>query len=310
MRGGFLLLFLFLSSAQAADLRFRVVSANLSSGNQQNYNGGEGLRILKGLRPDVVLIQEFRFRENRAEDFQAFATELGEGYSVHRESTDGDTTGAIPNGVISRFPIMESGEWEDPIPGNRDFVWARLDLPGDRELFAVSLHLKASNDAPSREKRVQEARALISLLREHMSPDDYLVVGGDLNTRQRNEQAIEILGDLVSESRPPQNPTLDETLSGTSMNGRYAYDWVLGNLRLNELQIPVRFYAEGAPDVAIREFPQGLIFDSSVFEPLHVVPGVQAGDSRANGIQHLAVVKDYLLPVADPDGTLPVCQTR
>src|SRR5262245_29371999 len=44
----------------AGCVRVRVVAANLSSGNFFNYDGGEGVRILEGLRPDIILIQEWR----------------------------------------------------------------------------------------------------------------------------------------------------------------------------------------------------------------------------------------------------------
>jgi endonuclease/exonuclease/phosphatase family metal-dependent hydrolase len=302
MRRGFILsLITFYSVCVFAQLAkadgLRIVAANLSSGNQQNYDAGDGRRILSGLKPDVVLIQEFRYKENTPENFRELVDEsFGPEYSYFRESIEGDTTGAIPNGVISRFPILSAGEWEDPIPGNRDFAWARLDLPGDRELFAISVHLKASNDAASREKRVQEARSLIALIREQVSPDDYVVLGGDLNTRARTEQAIEVLAELLSEQRPPRTLNRDESMTGTSMNGRYAYDWVLANRALQQLETPVKFFSAEDSINAALSFESGLIFDSTLFEPLALVPGVRREDSRAPGMQHLAVVKDFELP--------------
>jgi hypothetical protein len=40
----------------------------------------------------------------------------------------------IANGSISRWPILESGEWDAPLRGTRDFVWARIDIPGPKDL--------------------------------------------------------------------------------------------------------------------------------------------------------------------------------
>src|SRR5689334_14110649 len=42
----------------------RVVASNLSSGPKQSYDPGEGIRLLKGLRPDVALIQEMNYGQN------------------------------------------------------------------------------------------------------------------------------------------------------------------------------------------------------------------------------------------------------
>jgi len=36
--------------------------------------------------------------------------------------------------------IVEAGEWDDPRVGNRDFAWARIDIPGPVDLWAVSVH--------------------------------------------------------------------------------------------------------------------------------------------------------------------------
>ncbi|MEI9961581.1 MAG: hypothetical protein WDM76_10760 [Limisphaerales bacterium] len=42
-------------------------------------------------------------------------------------------------------------------------------------------------------------------------------------------------------------------------------------------------------------FPTGLVFDSRVYTPLTDVPPVQSDDSGQ--AQHMAVVKDFLMPV-------------
>ncbi|NQX01675.1 hypothetical protein HQ447_13540, partial [bacterium] len=45
-------------SAAAADEVIRIMAANITSGNNQSYDPGEGNRIFQGLDPDVVLVQE------------------------------------------------------------------------------------------------------------------------------------------------------------------------------------------------------------------------------------------------------------
>src|SRR3954469_5439484 len=100
-------------AALAQPIQVRIVAANLTSGNQQSYspdNGnhsnleGAGARILKGLKPDVVLIQEFN---TSIPTRQWVNATLGQEYTYYQE-----TGKAIPNGVISRYPIVESGEWD------------------------------------------------------------------------------------------------------------------------------------------------------------------------------------------------------
>jgi len=133
--------------AQAEPLALRLVAANLTSDKQQTYspdNGnhsnpeGAGARILKALQPDVVLIQEFN---TSVPTRQWVNATLGENFFFARENQPG----GIPNGVISRFPITASGSWDDPALDNREFFWARIRLPGGRDLWAVSLHLHAKN---------------------------------------------------------------------------------------------------------------------------------------------------------------------
>jgi len=46
------------------EVRLRLVAANTTSGTQQSYDPGHGIRIFQGLKPDVVMIQEFNYGDN------------------------------------------------------------------------------------------------------------------------------------------------------------------------------------------------------------------------------------------------------
>jgi hypothetical protein len=128
--GFFLLSF---NSPASAD-PIRIVAANLTSGNKQSYDLGEGIRILQALKPDIALIQEWNYKDNSQAAMREFVDQVfGTEYSFFREKN-----AQIPNGVISRFPIIKSGEWDDDLVDNRDFAFARLDLPGDIELSATN----------------------------------------------------------------------------------------------------------------------------------------------------------------------------
>ena len=108
------------------DVRVRLMSANLTSGNGQSYDPGHGTRIFQGTDPDIVMIQEFNYGSNSNADIQSFvSTAFGPTFSYYREG------GAqIPNGIVSRYPIVAFGEWNDSSVANRDFAWARIDIPG------------------------------------------------------------------------------------------------------------------------------------------------------------------------------------
>lgn len=172
----------------------RVVAANLSSGSGQSYTPGEGVRILQGTAPDVVLVQEFNYNgdgdgaSNEAADFQIMANQIIYGSSSGASDgtqayyyREGDA-GSIPNGVISKYPILDSGEWDDSFMTDRDYAWARIDVPGAIDLYAVSLHIKASSGTADKEKRTNEATQLKSFVAANVPDAAYLVIGGDFNT--------------------------------------------------------------------------------------------------------------------------------
>lgn len=204
---------------------------------------------------------------------------FGVGFYVHRER------GAqIPNGVVSRWPIKESGVWEDSECPNRELVWARIDVPGAVDLWAVSVHF-LTRDAATRDR---EGRELAARLREHVPPADYLVVGGDLNTKSADEPVLRTLGELVSTRRLPADA---RGRTGTNASRRRPYDWVLPDADLEAFHVPV--------EIGGQRYPEGLVFDSRVFGALKAVAPARKSDSAADQMQHMAVVKDFLIPSSE-----------
>jgi hypothetical protein len=74
----------------------------------------------------------------------------------------------------------------------------------------------------------------------------------------------------------------------TNANRNKPYDWVLADEDLHRLSVPLGLGA--------RKFPHGLVFDSRTYEPLSEVAPVQRGDSGAPNMQHMAVVRDFVVP--------------
>ena len=271
-------------TVSADGLRLRIAAANLTSGNGQNYDPGEGIDILQGIDPDICLIQEFNYQGNTAANLRTFVdTAFGTSFSFFRE------TGAqIPNGVISRYPIVQSGQWNDPQLTNRDFVWAKIDLPGEKDLWAVSVHLHSSGGAGSRQTEAQE---IVSKINATVTAGDYLVIGGDFNTDTRSEACLSTLAAVVLTAGP--YPADKNGNQNTNAGRSKPYDAVYPDADLHALRTPVR--------IGNNSFTNGTVIDTRVYTPIADLAPAQADSSSASNMQHMAVIRDFLIPLpADP----------
>ena len=258
---------------------FTVMAANTTSGTLQQYEAA-GIRIFQALRPDIVAIQEFNVdhaggRRGFVDD--VFGPEFG--YMVE----GGDEP--IPNGVISRWPIIASGEWIDAQVNDRDFAWATIDIPGDRDLHVVSVHLHAAGGSSSRQV---EAQTLLSRIQTSFPPDAYIVVAGDFNTGSRSEACVQTLTTILSDARVPVDQIGDDD---TNANRDSPYDWVMPNRALDDCHTALR--------VGGMTFVDGIVFDTRLWAapPAPALPG----DSGVPGMQHMAVMKAFSVEGPSPD---------
>jgi endonuclease/exonuclease/phosphatase family metal-dependent hydrolase len=283
------------SGVAQGEERLRIMAANTSSGNFQSYpESGPGARIFQAIAPDVVLIQEWNVNSTRngpndADALRGWVDEIfGADFHFFREPGGQ----SIPNGVISRFPIRESGEWDDTKVGDRDFAWSRIDIPGEQDLWVVSVHLSTMAG-----KRGDQARALVDTIRRHGVPDeDFLVIGGDFNTDRRNEAVPTTLRALVDTMAPYPHDGGDPEDGDTNANRNKPYDWLLADGELTMLEIPL--------EIGEMSFPDGLVFDSRKFTQQELdqnFPPVRRNDSGATNMQHMAVVRDFRLAGGGPD---------
>ncbi|WP_369945191.1 lamin tail domain-containing protein [Vitiosangium sp. GDMCC 1.1324] len=264
--------------AELASVRLRLVAANITSGNAQSYDPGEGTRIFQGLKPDVVMIQEFNYGDNSATAIRSFVnTAFGTSYSYYRES------GAqIPNGIISRYPILASGEWDDTQVTNRDFAWARIDIPGSKDLWVVSVHLLTSSSSV----RNTEATNLVSFIKANIPTGDYLAIGGDFNSDSRSESLFSTFSQVVSTSSP--YPADRNGNTNTNAARAKPYDHVLVDSDLLAYQTSVV--------IGSSSFSGGLVADTRVYSPISELSPALSADSGATNMQHMAIVKDFLIP--------------
>jgi endonuclease/exonuclease/phosphatase family metal-dependent hydrolase len=258
----------------------RIVAANLTSDNGQSYDPGHGVRILQGIHPDVVLMQEFKYGDNTPTAIRSFVdTTFDPTFAYFRE-----TNAIIPNGVISRYPIADGGTWVDPEVIDRGFAWARIDLPGPKDLWAVSVHLLNTGTAGERNN---EATAVLGYINAKVpSLDAFVVIGGDLNTPTRTESCFTTLGARFVTTGPW--PVDQANNSNTNAKRQLPYDWVIASTALDPMEIPVAIGASS--------FPSGLVVDTRVYTPITDLSPALQTDSAASNMQHMAVVRDFLIP--------------
>ncbi len=258
--------------------KIRIMAANTTSGNAQAYEG-PGIRIFQAFQPDIVLVQEMNYKSG---SWDYFVDEyFGEEFDYYRG------TGQIPNGVISRWPILKHGYWDDPNIGNRDLDWAIVDIPGPTDIFAVSVHLhtKPSSD------QVAAAKIIARKVYEHRNDNPgkyYYVVGGDFN----GPSAVSDEGfgkhngsDVFHVDRP--HPVDNYGEWGTNASRSKQYDFVLPDHNLHNKMVPVV--------IGSNSFENGLVFDSRVYTPLSDVAPVKKSDSGATNMQHMAIIKDFMI---------------
>ena len=271
-----------------SNVNLRVMAANLN-GDAQSYQPF-AIRILQGLKPDIVAIQEFNYSNNTASDFRLMVdTAFGTNFVYYREPYTG--SGDIPNGIISRYPILAAGSWVDTMQSqpNRGFAWAQIDVPGTNDLYIVSVHLLTS----SASVRSSEAANLKTLIQSNFPSNAWIVVAGDFNTDTRTETTTMTTFDSYLSDNPI--PADNNGNSNTSENRNHPHDYVLPGFSLTNFETATVFPSHS--------FPNGLVFDSTVYTPLSDVPPVQFSDST--NAQHMAVMKDFLIPAGNDSGTNP-----
>jgi len=267
--------------------KLRLVAANLSSGSNQSYDGGHGARILQGLDPDVVMIQEFNVGNNSTSELRSFVTTwFGSTFVYYHQGASYN----IPNGIISRYPILSSGSWNDPELSDREFAWARIDIPGTKDLWAVSVHVKASDGSANETRRNNSAIALRDFINANVPAAAYLAIGGDFNAYSRTEPQFTTLSSVVRTVAPfPADKNGDQD---TNAGRNEPYDAVLPDADLYALQVPVV--------IGSQTFADGLVADTRVYTPIADISPALSTDSGATAMQHMAIVRDFQLPSATP----------
>jgi len=178
------------SVLRAADLK--IMTANVSKVG--TYAGDSGIRIFQGMEPDIVMLQEWVL--DPIESYRDYVDEaFGAEFYYYLGKSTGTGFGYMPNGIVSRWEIQTVGSWEDTSvtpSADNDFAWAQIDLPGNNDLLAVSVHLKA--DAGEAARRLAQAQVIKDYVENSLvynPSSSFLVVAGDLNAESEYEWCIQ-----------------------------------------------------------------------------------------------------------------------
>ncbi|HPQ85969.1 MAG TPA: Calx-beta domain-containing protein, partial [Actinomycetota bacterium] len=266
------------------DDSFSLATANLTSGTNKIDNATtwdeSGQRLLGALLPDIVAMQEWVITNASYRAFvdANFGTEYD--YYVEPESD----SQAMPNGVISRWPIVASNEWTDNYVGSRDYVHVKIDLPGTKDLNLISVHFNAGDLVSDITARANEAAELTNhIALANFGSSNYLAIAGDLNQSNRTDETVlTTLGNVVTDATQPEDKAGSKN---TNPSDQRPYDFVLPDTALEAQHTALNYAGTG--------FASGLIFDTREWGD-HQYPAL-GGDSEADNLTHLPVVKVFSL---------------
>ncbi|MBR6422917.1 hypothetical protein IKS86_09435 [bacterium] len=275
-------------------IQIRIVAGNISSRKEnvcsQCYDPGHGIRIFQALKPDIALVQEMNYKNNSTSDYKSFAQQIvGTNYYAV-DSADYQ----IPNGVVSRYPITSHGYWKDPNISNRALMWAVVDIPGNTDIFAISVHLHTSPDS-DQVKAAQVIVDEIAKVKANNPGKYYYVVGGDFNgTSAVSSNGFGKNNTFYVDGPHPVDEKGDEE---TNAGRKEQYDFVLADYPLHGFQVPTVYYSS-KDSTKTKSYANGLVFDTRVYTQSvldEYFSPAQTSDSKADEMQHMAVVKDFLI---------------
>ncbi|MBP5590377.1 hypothetical protein J6Y50_00785 [bacterium] len=277
-------------------IQIRIVAGNITSGNKQSYDPGHGIRIFQALKPDIALVQEMNYGNNSESDYKEFAQEIvgTKYYAVDNKQKCQNSKCNIPNGIVSKYPITDSDSWDDPNINDRALLWAIIDIPGEKDIFAVSVHLHTDPESD----QVTAAKLIvdeIAKVKEKNPEKYYYVVGGDFN----GDSAVSQNGFGKNNTFYVDGPDpVDEKGNGnTNAKREKQYDFVLADHPLHGFQVPVVYYSSEDP-TKTKSYADGFVFDTRLYDQSvldeYFSPADQ-NDSGASQMQHMAVVKDFLI---------------
>jgi hypothetical protein len=133
-----------------------------------------------------------------------------------------------------------------------------------------------------------EGSQLLADIQGLVPAGDWVAIGGDFNSTATGstDAAISALSPVVATSSA--FPVDQNNNFNTNSTRAKHYDWVLVSPTLDAL--------ETAVSIGANSFSAGLVADTRVYTPIADLAPALATDSGATNMQHIAVVKDFLIP--------------
>ena len=276
------------------EVHIRIVAGNITSSKKnvcsQCYDPGEGIRIFQALKPDIALVQEMNYGNNSTSDYKQFAQKI---VGTDYYAVDDDDY-QIPNGVVSKYPITSHGYWKDPNITNRALMWAVVDIPGNTDIFAISVHLK-TDDGGKQNAAAKVIVDEIAKVKANNPGKYYYVVGGDFNGTSAVSSSGFGRNNTFYVAGP--HPVDDNGNSNTNSGREKQYDFVLADYPLHGFQVSTVYYSS-EDSTKIKSYENGLVFDTRLYSQSvldEYFSPAQQNDSGASSMQHMAVVKDFLI---------------
>ena len=291
------------------------MAGNVTSGSNESYDSIASQRILQAIQPDIALLQEFKVFKTTFDDFVAniFGPECYYFRGTVTEKFNGTDTdkSAKPNGIVSRYEIIESGEWPAQyaktsqgetvytnVYDDRQWTWAVIDIPGDRDLLAVSVHLHTSDHS-------KEFTPLAEKIAEKQQEGNYFVViGGDFNTKEGSDGRDAVLGNKalmdIFYAQRGEWPVDQKGNANTNKKRGSPLDWLMFSHDLEPYEVGTEIGAHTGESA----YANGHVFDSRVYEEvgeLYLVPPAEADDSGAINMQHMPVIRTIAIPVEESE---------
>lgn len=174
--------------------KLRIVSYNIRHGlgMDDRVSLPRIASVLRGLRPDLVALQELdrgQARSGGADQMQELGAQLGMESRFKQSCFIGD--GEYGIGVLSRFPIVKACAYTlSQVKGRepRSALEAQVNVPGIKVPVSL-LSIHADYDDFTADIRIQEINALLEFLTEHENP---LILAGDFNAA-RGDPALLLL---------------------------------------------------------------------------------------------------------------------
>ena len=286
----------------------RFMAANITS-DAKGYDPDAGRNIFKAVKPDIAMIQEFKLSKQKPEAF--FAEIFGPEFHYFVGSYDDKSvseTSSKPNAIASRYRIIDTGEWKPKYRKSdkgkdtdaykdRYWTYAVVDIPGDRDLLVVSVHLHTSDNRYEYEPLAEK------IIAKQKEGNYYVAIGGDFNAKGNNYTALTTKSETfrsIFELSTTKAPVDQNGNSSTNAKRRSRLDWLLFDKEFDTFAIPTEIGAHTGADA----YPYGHVFDTRVYAKsyyngiceLSLVPPATAQDSAAKEMQHMAVIRDIVVP--------------